>query len=100
MRRREFVTLLGGAAATWPLAVSAQQGDRVPRVGVLTAYAVTDAEAQSRIAAFRKALQELGWVEGRNVQVDYRWAAGDTDSIRAYAKELVSLRPNIIVARS
>ena len=105
MKRREFIALLGGAAAMplplWPLAARGQQqGDRVPRVGVLMAYAVTDAEAQSRIAAFRKELRKLGWVEGRNVQIDYRWAAGDEDSIRAYARELVALRPNVIVARS
>ena len=101
MRRREFITLVGGAAVAWPLAARGQQqGDHVPRVGVLMAYAVTDAEAQSRIAAFRKELQKLGWVEGRNVQIDYRWAAGDEDSIRAYARELVAFRPNVIVARS
>ena len=98
MRRREFITLLGGAAAAWPLAARAQQqGDRVPRVGVLMAYAVTDAEAQSRIAAFRKELQKLGWVEARNVQIDYRWAGADPDRARAFARELVGLAPDVIV---
>ena len=79
MRRREFITLLGGAAA-WPLVARAQQGERMRRIGVLMGLSESDPEAQSRIAAFRKSLQGLGWTEGRNVQADYYRAAGDIDA--------------------
>ena len=74
MRRREFITLLGGAAA-WPLAVRAQQGERVRRIGVLTTLAADDEEAMARLAAFLQALQQLGWTANRNVHIDYRWGA-------------------------
>src|SRR5215831_20087009 len=74
--RRKFLAMLGGAAA-WPLAAGAQQGDRVRRIGMLLGIAENDLEAQSRVAAFRKGLRDLGWVEGRNVNIDYRFAAGD-----------------------
>ena len=74
-RRREFITLLGGAAAAWPLAASAQQGSGVRRIGILMAYAESDREYQSHLAAFREELQKLGWTESRNVQINYRWAA-------------------------
>ena len=77
MRRREFITLLGGAAAAWPLAARAQQAERVRRIGVLMNFAADDAEVQARIAAFLQGLQQLGWTDGRNVRIDYRWAAGD-----------------------
>ncbi|HEY6755407.1 MAG TPA: ABC transporter substrate-binding protein, partial [Pseudolabrys sp.] len=80
MRRREFITLLGGAAATWPLAAGAQQPDRVRRIGVLIALAESDPEAQTRAAAFRDGLQKLGWTEGHNIRIDYRWAA-DADHL-------------------
>jgi putative ABC transport system substrate-binding protein len=75
MRRREFITLLGGAAAAWPLAVHAEQPDRMRRIGVLMAFAESDPEAQAWVAAFRDGLQKLGWAEGRNIRIDTRWAA-------------------------
>jgi hypothetical protein len=77
MNRREFITLLGGAAAAWPLAARAQQGERVRRIGVLGGYAVHDPEVAPRVDALRKGLEELGWSEGRTIRLDYRWAAGD-----------------------
>jgi len=96
MKRREFITLLGGAAATWPLAARAQQPERMRRIGVLMAYAQSDRAAQSWLAAFRGALSKLGWTEGSNLRIDLRWSADDPDRIRALAKELVDLRPNAI----
>src|SRR5215467_2555362 len=80
MKRREFITLLGGAVGAWPLAARAQQGGRRRRIGVLlAAYTQTDREGQTRIAAFLDTLHRLGWTDGRNIQIDYRWAAGDAD---------------------
>ena len=73
MKRREFITLLGSAVAAWPLAVRAQQGERVRRIGVLAPTALDDAEAQTRFAALRQGLQRFGWIEGRNLQIDARW---------------------------
>src|SRR5215467_6879674 len=99
MKRRAFITLLGVAAA-WPLAASAQQSSRMRRVGVLMGLTESDPEAQSRIAAFRKTLQGLGWTEGRNVQVDYYWAAGDIDRTHTLAKELVGSAPDVIVVNT
>jgi putative tryptophan/tyrosine transport system substrate-binding protein len=96
MKRREFVTLLGGAAATWPLAAYAQQPDRMRLVGVLMAYAQNDSTAQSWLAAFRAALAKLGWTEGNNLRIELRWSTADPDKIRTLAKELVDLRPNAI----
>jgi putative ABC transport system substrate-binding protein len=87
LRRRDFITLLGGAAA-WPLAARAQQPDRVRRIGVLMAFAESDREGQTFVAAFREGLQKLGWMEGRNIRIDTRWAAGDTEAIQRLAKEL------------
>ena len=98
MRRREFIRLLGGAAAAWPLLARAQQGERVRRVGVLMGLSAEDVEAQDRIAAFVQALQQLGWTVGRNLQLEYRRGAGDTDLTRKYAAELVALAPDIILA--
>jgi ABC-type uncharacterized transport system substrate-binding protein len=98
MRRREFMTLLGGAAAAWPLAARAEQGERIRRIGVLMGLAAEDAEAQERIAAFAQALQELGWTDGRNLQLEYRRGAGDPDLTRKYAAELVALAPDVILA--
>jgi putative tryptophan/tyrosine transport system substrate-binding protein len=97
MRRRQFITLLGGAAA-WPLAARAQQGERMRRIGVIMVNAESDPEGQTRIRAFRQRLQELGWAEGRNVRIEYRWGAGDVDRARAYAAELVSLAPDVILS--
>jgi putative ABC transport system substrate-binding protein len=102
MRRREFITLLGGAAAVWPLPAGAQQPERTRRIGVLWPYTEADPYGQSRIASLRQALQDLGWTEGRNLLFDYRWGASadDNDRIRRYAMELVALAPDVIVAGS
>jgi putative ABC transport system substrate-binding protein len=100
VKRRDFITLLGGAAATWPLVARGQQGDRMRRIGVLMNLAADDSEAQARNAAFLQGLSELGWTVGRNLRIDYRWGAGDTDLFRKYAKELVALAPDVILAAS
>jgi putative ABC transport system substrate-binding protein len=97
MQRREFIMLLGGAAAASPLAARAQQTDRVRRIGVLTGTAADDPEAQARHAAFVDGLQQLGWIDGRNVRIDARWTAGNTDRSRKYAAELVALAPDVIL---
>ena len=94
--RREVITLLGGAAA-WPLMAHAQQSDRVPRVGALIPGSESG-PAQLWRAAFEQSLRELGWVDGRNVQIDYRWAAGAIDRYRAFAAELIALRPDVLFA--
>src|SRR5262249_28009524 len=96
-KRREFITLLGGTVA-WPLAARAQQSNQVRRIGVLMGPAESDPEAHSEITAFRRALQDLGWTGDRNVRIAYRWSAGDTDRIRTFAKELVALQPDVILA--
>jgi len=96
-RRREFITLIGGAAA-WPLAVRAQQGERVRRVGVLMNLAADDPEGQTRIVAFVQGLQQSGWTDGRNIRIDTRWAAGDADRFHRYAEELLALAPDVILA--
>ena len=98
MRRREFITLLGGAAAAWPLAARAQQPDRSRRIGVLTSSSMQDLATQARFAALQQGLQQLGWTDGHNLQIDYRWAAGDADNLHRYAGELVKLGPDVIVA--
>ena len=98
MRRREFIVMVGAAAAAWPIAVCAQQSEPKRRVGVLMGLAADDAEARDRIAAFKQGLQQLGWIEGRNLQIDYRRGAGDTDPTRRYAAELVALMPDVILA--
>jgi putative tryptophan/tyrosine transport system substrate-binding protein len=99
IRRRELLAVLGGAAA-WPLVARAQQSNRMRRIGVLMGLSEDDPEAQSRIAAFRKTLQDLGWTEGRNVRTDCYWAAGDIDRTHALAKELVSSAPDVIVVNT
>jgi putative ABC transport system substrate-binding protein len=96
--RRQFLTLLGGAAAAWPLGAHAQQAERTRRIGVLMHLAADDPEAQARIGAFLQGLQEWGWAVGRNVRIEYRWAAGDAERIRKYAAELVALAPDVILA--
>ena len=98
MRRRQFIVLLGGAATAWPLAVRAQQPERMRRVGVLMNQAANDPEGQARIAAFLQGLQQLGWTEGRNVQIAYRWSAGNDADNRKNAAELVALAPDVILA--
>jgi putative ABC transport system substrate-binding protein len=98
MRRREFITLLGGAAVAWPLAARGQQAERVRRVGVLMNLATDDAEGQARLAAFVQGLQQLGWSDGRNVRIDYRWTAGNVDDTRRYAAELADLAPDVLLA--
>jgi putative tryptophan/tyrosine transport system substrate-binding protein len=97
MRRREFITLLGGAAASWPLAARAQQTERMRRIGVLIVYPQTDREGQVRIAAFLETLQRLGWTDGRNVRFDYRWSVSDPAREKAAAAELVRSTPDVIV---
>jgi putative tryptophan/tyrosine transport system substrate-binding protein len=99
LKRREFILFLGGAAA-WPLTARAQQSGRVRRVGVLMGLTQSDPEGQSRIAAFRKTLQGLGWTEGRDLRTDYYWAAGDVERTHALAKELVSSAPDVIVVNT
>ena len=97
LQRREFITLLGGAAAAWPLAARAQQPERMRRVGLLYTFAADDAEGQARNAALLQALQPLGWTVGRNLRIDYRWGAGDAASTRKNAAELVALAPDLIL---
>ncbi len=99
MKRREFITLLGGAAAAWPFSARAQQVERVRRIGVAMSTAEDDAESKARIAAFLQGLQQLGWADGRNVRIDTRWwGASDADAKRRYAAELVALAPDVILA--
>jgi putative ABC transport system substrate-binding protein len=96
MKRREFITLLGGAAA-WPLAARAQQGEHIRRIALLNSTAADDPETQARITAFAQALQEASWIAGRNLQIEYRWGAGNSDRIRQSVTELVALAPDVIV---
>jgi putative tryptophan/tyrosine transport system substrate-binding protein len=98
MTRREFITLLGGAAVAWPLAAHAQQGERVRRIGVLMAQTANDPEGQARLAAFLQGLQELGWSVGRNMRIDIRWSAGNAADAHKYAAELLALAPDLILA--
>jgi putative ABC transport system substrate-binding protein len=94
--RREFITLLGGAAAAWPRAARAQQGGRMRRIGVLVDAAEDDPEYQARLAAFRQGLERLGWAQGRNIRIDTRYGAGRSDQFPVLAKELVALQPDVI----
>ena len=100
MKRREFIALLGGAAAAWPLAARAQQRERMRRVGVITGAGVDadDADMKARFAAFAQALEQLGWSHGRNVQIDYRFGSGNPDDIRRHAVELAALAPDVILS--
>jgi putative tryptophan/tyrosine transport system substrate-binding protein len=100
VRRRQFITLLGGAAASWPVGARAQQPERMRRIGVLLSTAADDPESSARTASFLKGLQQLGWIEGRNLRIDIRWAAGDAELYRKYAAELVALAPDVILASS
>src|SRR6266508_386392 len=96
IKRREFIALVGGAAAAWPLAARAQQPDRMRRIGVLMYLAADDAEGQARLAAFTQALKQLGWSDGRNLGIDTRWATAD--DIRRHAAELAALAPDVLLA--
>ncbi len=99
MRRREFIALVGGAAALWPFVVRAQQAGRTRRIGVLMGYPESEAEAQTYIAAFRDGLQKLGWTEGRNIRIDTRWAIpADAGLRQRFARELVALQPDLILS--
>jgi putative ABC transport system substrate-binding protein len=98
LQRREFTMLLGGVAATWPLAARAQQGDHIRRIGVLQGQSAEDPESKARRTAFEQALQQLGWIQGRNVRIDYRFAGGDAATSRKQAEELVALAPDVIVS--
>src|SRR5215216_5295329 len=98
MRRREFLGILAGTAAGWPLAAHAQQAERMRRIGVLMGLAANDPEGQVLITRWLQALQQLGWIEGRNLQVDIRWGGGNAEDTRKYAAELVALVPDVILA--
>jgi len=100
MRRREFITLVGGGAAAWPLAARAQQPGAMKRVGVLTPFAADDAEGQARLTAFAQGLQQTGWTLGQNLRIDYRWGDGKPNTMRQYAAELVALAPDVFFASS
>jgi putative ABC transport system substrate-binding protein len=100
LKRRKFITLLGGAAMSRPLAARSQQADRMPLIGVLIGYAEDDPEVKARLAAFRAGLAKRGWLEGRNVQIEYRFAAGSSNQHASFAKELIALRPDVILAHS
>jgi putative tryptophan/tyrosine transport system substrate-binding protein len=99
VKRRAFITLLGSAAAAWPLAARGQQPERVRRIGVLMGYAESDLDAQAKVAAFQAGLQKLGWAEGRNIQIDTRWPIpADLESMQRFAQELAALRPELILS--
>ena len=98
MRRREFITLVGGTAATLPLAARAQRPDRMRRIGVLTPFPSDDAEGLARLTAFTQALQQSGWTVGQNIRIDYRWGPGNPATMRKQAIELVVLKPDVVLA--
>ena len=101
MRRRDIVAILGGVATAWPLAARAQQSDRIRLIGVLMGYPESDSEAQAFIAAFRDELQKLGWMEGRNIRIDTRWATStDAEARQRLARELVALQPDLILSNT
>src|SRR6516165_7740879 len=100
MRRREFIALLGSGVAGWPLAARAQQGARVRHLGVLSNIGESDPEAQLMVAAFHQAMEELGWVDGRNIRIDHRWAAANPARLADLAKQLVALQPDVLVAHT
>jgi len=97
MRRRDFITLLGGAAASWPLAARAQQPERMRRIGIIPPGTESDTEAQARLAAFRQAMEQLGWKESHNIRFEYRWTSGDAELFKKHAAELVASAPDLIL---
>ena len=100
MKRREFIALLGGAAAVWPLGARAQQAEQVRRIGVLAPGSNSDPDQQSRLKVFEDALREFGWTNGRNVRIDIRLAAGNAERFRTYATELVAAKPDVLLGKS
>jgi putative tryptophan/tyrosine transport system substrate-binding protein len=98
MKRREFITLLGGAAAAWPLTARAQQPERIRRIGVLSMNPESDVDWRASSKAFQHRLQELGWTDGRNIQINYRLAAGNVERLSTFAKELAGMAPDLLVA--
>jgi ABC-type uncharacterized transport system substrate-binding protein len=100
VKRREFISLLGGAAAAWPIAARAQQAERVRRIGVLPSLEESDPEGRAQLSGFTQGLAELGWIEGRNLRMEIRRGGGDVDRIRTFAKDLVALQPDVIVAQA
>jgi putative tryptophan/tyrosine transport system substrate-binding protein len=98
MRRRDFIKVIGGAAATWPAAAHAQQPRRMPRIGVLLGVAANDPQGQDILTTLLQALQQLGWIDSRNVKIDYRWGGSNAEDLRKYAVELVTLGPDVLVA--
>src|SRR5262249_12635339 len=100
MRRRTFISLVGGGAAAWGLAARGQPSDPIRRIGLLLAFAESNPRVPPSLMAFREGLQKLGWTEGRNVRIDYRWAGANPDRVRTYAAELVRARPDVIVAHT
>ena len=98
MRRRDFIKTIVGSAVAWPQLARAQQNGRMRRIAALMPFTATDAQAQARNAAFLQGLQQLGWIVGRNIQIDYRWSGGDFDDTRKYASELAALAPEVIFA--
>jgi putative tryptophan/tyrosine transport system substrate-binding protein len=100
MGRREFVTLVGGAAVSWPITSYAQRSDKTRLIGVLMGYAESDRTARSEVAALRDGLAKLGWTEGSNLRIELRWGSADPDRIRTFAKELIDLRPDVILSQS
>jgi len=100
VNRRRLITLLGGSAVAWPLAARAQQPDRMRRIGVLMSVHENDLEYQARLATFREELQKLGWAEGRNIRIDFRWAALDAEAMQRFAQELVALQPDLILSQN
>src|SRR5713101_5891105 len=100
MRRRKFIYLVGGVAASWPFAALARQPERMRRVGVLMGIPESDPSSPDHVAALQRGLKERGWTEGGNIQIDYRWTIGNPDRLRDKAKELVGLRPDVLVAHT
>ena len=98
LRRRELITLLGGAMAAWPIVAHAQQPRRMRRIGILTPFPADDAEGQARLTAFTQALQQSGWTVGQNIRIDYRWGPGNPATMRKHATELVALEPDVLLA--